>query len=88
MRKSEKFVRSGAKICKSCRSHQALSNEYFLAKIGADTAENEPRQFCRTGRARSARWARSHPRSSGTPRWAALLTEFVTQADENKLTSI
>ena len=33
---------SGAKACKSCRSRQELSNEYLLAKIGVDTAENEP----------------------------------------------
>ena len=34
---------SGAKVCKSCsRSRQELSNEYLLAKIGVDTAENEP----------------------------------------------
>ena len=33
---------SAAKVCKSCRSHQELSNEYLLAKIGVDTAENEP----------------------------------------------
>ena len=32
---------SGEKACKSCRSRQELSNEYFLAKIGFDTAENE-----------------------------------------------
>ena len=35
----------GAKTCKSCRSRQELSNEYkyyLLAKIGVDTAENEP----------------------------------------------
>ena len=32
---------SGAKACKSCRSRQELSNEYFLAKIGVDTEENE-----------------------------------------------
>ena len=25
-----------------CRSRRELSNEYFLAKIGVDTAENEP----------------------------------------------
>ena len=25
-----------------CRSRQELSNEYLLAKIGVDTAENEP----------------------------------------------
>ena len=35
---------SGAKVCKSCRSRQELSNEYLLAKIGVDTAENEPLQ--------------------------------------------
>ena len=35
----------GVKACKSCRSRQELSNEYeyyLLAKIGVDTAENEP----------------------------------------------
>ena len=32
---------SGAKICESCRSRQEASNEYLLAKIGVDTAENE-----------------------------------------------
>ena len=32
------------KACKSCRSHQQLSNEYFLAKFGVDTEENEPYQ--------------------------------------------
>ena len=32
----------GAKECKSCRSRQELSNEYFLAQFGVDTAENEP----------------------------------------------
>ena len=36
------FSLSGAEACKSCRSRQELSNEYFLAKIGVDTAENEP----------------------------------------------
>ena len=39
---------SGAKACKSCRSRQELSdsysNEYLLAKISVDTAENEPFQ--------------------------------------------
>ena len=33
------------KKCKSCRSRQELSNEYLLAKIGFDTAENEPFNF-------------------------------------------
>ena len=32
--------------CKSCRSRQELSNEYLLAKIGVDTAENEPLKVC------------------------------------------
>ena len=33
---------SGAKVYESCRSRQELSNDYLLAKIGVDTAENEP----------------------------------------------
>ena len=37
---------SGAKACKSCRSHQKLSNEYFHAKFGVDTGENEPSKVC------------------------------------------
>ena len=33
---------SGAKEYQSDRSRQELSNEYLVAKIGFDTAENEP----------------------------------------------
>ena len=35
---------NGAKVQRSalCRSRRELSNEYLLAKIGVDTAENEP----------------------------------------------
>ena len=33
---------SGAKEYQSDRSRQELSNEYLIAKIGFDTAENEP----------------------------------------------
>ena len=29
-----------------CRSRRELSNEYLLAKIGVDTAENEPCKVC------------------------------------------
>ena len=29
-------IRSGAKVCKSCRSRQELSDEYLLAKFGAE----------------------------------------------------
>ena len=32
---------SVAKVCKFCRSRQELSNEYSLANIGVDTAEND-----------------------------------------------
>ena len=39
---------SGAKACKSCRSRQELSNEYLLAKIRFDTAENESLKVCQT----------------------------------------
>ena len=35
-----------AKVCKSCRSRQELSNEYLLAKVGVDTAENGPLKVC------------------------------------------
>ena len=44
-KKSEqKLVWSGAKVCHSSRSRKLLQNEYLLvvAKIGFDTAENEP----------------------------------------------
>ena len=40
------WMRSGAKVCKSCRSRQELSNEYLIAKIRFDTAENEPLKVC------------------------------------------
>ena len=33
---------SGAKDCISSRSRKMLKNEYLVAKIGLDTAENEP----------------------------------------------
>ena len=29
-----------------CRSRRELSNAYFLAKFGFDTAENEPSKVC------------------------------------------
>ena len=42
-RKCTKFSkRSGAKVCESGRSRKMLPNASFLAKIGVDTAENEP----------------------------------------------
>ena len=41
---------SGAKACKCCRSFQELSNEYFVAKFGVDTEENEPYKVCSFGR--------------------------------------
>ena len=40
------LMRNGAKVCKSCRSRQELSNDYLLAKIRFDTAENEPLKVC------------------------------------------
>ena len=33
---------SGAKVCKSCSSRKMLKNEALVAKIGVDTAENDP----------------------------------------------
>ena len=35
-------VSSGAKVRQSCRSRQMLQNDYAIAKICDDTAENEP----------------------------------------------
>ena len=35
------LVSRGAKVWQSCRSQKMLKNAYLLAKIGADTAENE-----------------------------------------------
>ena len=35
---------SGAQTCNSCRSRQELSNYYFVAQFGFDTAENGPFQ--------------------------------------------
>ena len=39
-----------------CRSRRELSNEYLLAKIGVDTAENEPCKVCPPSAYRSPRW--------------------------------
>ena len=43
-KKLQKFGRfsNGAKVCHSCRSRQVEQNDYLIAKIGADTEENEP----------------------------------------------
>ena len=38
------WILSGAKVDKSIRSRKMLQNEYLVAKIGVDTAENEPLQ--------------------------------------------
>ena len=38
-----------------CRSRRELSNEYLLAKIGVDTAENEPCKVCPLSAYRSPR---------------------------------
>ena len=35
---------TGAHVCTACRSRQAVSDRYLLAKIGVDTAENESRK--------------------------------------------
>ena len=39
---------TGAKEYKSDRSRQELSKEYLVAKIGFDTAENEPLKVSRS----------------------------------------
>ena len=47
-----------------CRSRRELSNEYLLAKIGVDTAENEPLQVCPLSAYRSPRFCRERPRKA------------------------
>ena len=44
-----------------CRSRRELSNEYLLAKIGVDTAENEPLQVCPLSAYRSPRYMHNLP---------------------------
>ena len=39
-------MRSGAKVCTSCRSRQEHSIEYLLANFGVGTAENGPLKVC------------------------------------------
>ena len=43
------WVWSGAKVCESCRARKMLKNAYLDAKIGFDTAENEPSEICGIG---------------------------------------
>ena len=50
--KKTNFWVSGVKPRKPCRSWKLMLNEYLLAKIGFDTAENEPRQACCVSRSR------------------------------------
>ena len=51
-----------------CRSRREFSNEYLLAKVGIDTAENEPCKVCPISAYRSPRCCcpacRSSPKSS------------------------
>ena len=47
-----------------CRSRRELSNAYLLAKIGVDTAENEPCKVCPLSVYRSPRSVSALPRDS------------------------
>ena len=49
-----------------CRSRRELSNAYFLAKFGLDTAENEPCQVCPTPRNAASSRATLERQGSGT----------------------
>ena len=51
-------IENGAKECimPLCRSRRELSNAYLLAKIGVDTAENEPSKVCPLSVYRSPRF--------------------------------
>ena len=41
------WISSGAKVRKSCRPRKTLQNEYLVAKIGVDRAENGPLKAAR-----------------------------------------
>ena len=56
------------------RSRRELSNEYFLAKFGLDTAENEPCQVCPTEQCKV-------PRETADGAAGALLDEDAVEAD-------
>ena len=43
-----------------CRSRRELSNEYLVAKIGVDTAENEPSKVCPLSVYRSPRFPKEY----------------------------
>ena len=43
---SRGFKKARKTVCKSCRSRQEPSNEYLLAKIRFDTAENGLLKVC------------------------------------------
>ena len=56
-----------------CRSRRELSNEYLIAKIGFDTAENEPCKVCPLSAYRSPRFMRRHDQ---------LVTQHTTKFDD------
>ena len=49
-----------------CRSRRELSNEYLLAKIGVDTAENEPCKVCPLSVYRSPRYFKTESKALST----------------------
>ena len=65
-----------------CRSRRELSNAYFLAKFGFDTAENEPFQVCPLSAYRS-------PRSMGSSKDLAavqpVVVDGVTKEDAEEI---
>ena len=68
-------VSSGAKVWQSCRSRKMLKNDYLLAKIGVDTAENEPRkEWCvvASGTRTELRAAQQGAQLRGLPRRQAV----------------
>ena len=52
---------SGANACQYCRSRKILKNVYLDAKIGVDTAEDEPSEvaYPRTCRRNASRFSRT-----------------------------
>ena len=71
-----------------CRSRRELSNEYLLAKVGFDTAENEPCKVCPLSAYRSPRFKHYDRTESADGRLTGFVSEdtFIAGIGEHGLT--
>ena len=64
---------------KKCRSRQELSNDYLLAKLGFDTAENEPPKGAKNVCSEGPRWAHLAQRSQKAAHLAFSFLSFAVR---------